>query len=113
MFEAHAYSIDTLKAIPAQKSGAPEDIVSSKLHRHYFQSYFQEIGAQTMVVEVAEKRHQALTINLLRFLWRATASCQSDLIVDLVFDATDTEQSPFLVYAVGYDCSFLICPSPL
>lgn len=54
----------------------------------------------------AEKRHQTLTNSLPRFLWRATASCQGDLIIDLIFDATDIEQSPFLVYAVEYDCSF-------
>lgn len=54
----------------------------------------------------AEKRSQALTINLPRFLWRATARCQGNLIIDLVFDATDIEQSPFLVYAIEHDCNF-------
>lgn len=51
MHEVHPYSIDTLRLILSQRSGAPEDIVSSKLHRHYFQGYFQEIGAKTIVVE--------------------------------------------------------------
>ena len=27
-------------------------------------------------------------------------------LIDLIFDATDIGQSPFLVYAVEYDCSF-------
>jgi hypothetical protein len=54
----------------------------------------------------SEKRYQALTANFPRFLWRATANCQGDTIIDLVFDATDIEQSPFLVYAIAYDCSF-------
>ena len=50
------------------------------------------------------KRREALLTNLPRFLWRATASCQNDPVIDLIFDATDIEQSPFLVYAIGYDC---------
>ena len=35
-----------------------------------------------------------------RFLWRATATCNGDTIMDLLFDATDIEQDQFLAHAI-------------
>ncbi|MGV8075581.1 MAG: hypothetical protein AB2L11_13625 [Syntrophobacteraceae bacterium] len=49
------------------------------------------------------KRYASLLKNLPRFLWRATGICENEPVIDLIFDATDIEQSPFLVYAIEYD----------
>ena len=47
-------------------------------------------------------RLQVLLENMPRFIWRATAFHRTDYILDLLFDATDLEQSSFLFHAVGY-----------
>jgi hypothetical protein len=44
--------------------------------------------------------------SLPRFIWRATAYCQDEYIIDLFFDATDLEQSSYLISAVGYHEEF-------
>ena len=51
-----------------------------------------------------DERYASLLKNLPRFLWRATGSCENEAVIDLLFDATDIEQSPFLVNAIEYDC---------
>ncbi len=45
------YSIDGLKRLLATESGARQELVDSKLHLRYFESYFDALGAQTIVVE--------------------------------------------------------------
>jgi hypothetical protein len=54
---------------------------------------------------IGNERYTALLKNLPRFLWRATGSCEKDAVIDLFFDATDIEQSPFLIHAIEYDCA--------
>jgi len=51
-------------------------------------------------------RLQVLMESMPRFIWRATAFCGDDYVLDLLFDATDLEQSSFLVNAVGYHEAF-------
>ena len=51
-------------------------------------------------------RLQVLMKSMPRFIWRATAFCKGDYIIDLLFDATDLEQSPFLFNAIGYHEDF-------
>ena len=48
-------------------------------------------------------KSEVLLRNLPRFIWRASANCQGRIILDLLFDATDIEQAPFLVYAINRD----------
>ncbi len=38
-----------------------------------------------------------------RFLWRASLFSESNLLLDLIFDATDLEQGAFFIQAVEYD----------
>lgn len=45
------YSIGSLKTLLAKESGAREELVDSKLHLKYFESYFDALGARTIVVE--------------------------------------------------------------
>ena len=50
-----------------------------------------------------ESKRKVLTQGLPRFLWRAKAYCGTDIILDLIFDATDIEQASFLQTAIVYD----------
>lgn len=58
----------------------------------------------------AEYKYEVLTQSMPRFLWRATASCQNGVVLDLLFDATDIEQGTFFVRAVEYSehCSIVL-----
>ncbi|HOO44676.1 MAG TPA: hypothetical protein PLM29_00500 [Deltaproteobacteria bacterium] len=47
-----------------------------------------------------EVRLDVLMRAMPRFLWRATATCMSNTIMDLLFDATDIEQDQFLAHAI-------------
>lgn len=49
-----------------------------------------------------ETRRQVLIQELPRFMWRAMAYSGEDLILDLLFDATDIEQGSLLTYAIGH-----------
>ncbi|HVS72226.1 MAG TPA: hypothetical protein VHQ47_13300 [Phycisphaerae bacterium] len=51
-------------------------------------------------------RHEVLAKNLPRFIWRATARCDTAPVVDLLFDATDIEQGRYFVHSVKYDAPF-------
>lgn len=51
-------------------------------------------------------RMQVLIKRMPKFIWRATAFHKGRYIIDLLFDATDLEQSSWLFYAVGYDEGF-------
>jgi len=48
-------------------------------------------------------RNSALTKGLPRFIWRATAICGDNAVLDLLFDATDLEQGEFVIHVVEYD----------
>lgn len=48
-------------------------------------------------------RKNALTENMPRFIWRATAHNQDSPVLDLLFDATDIEQGNFFLRAIEYD----------
>ncbi len=48
-------------------------------------------------------RKDALTENMPRFIWRATAHNQDSPVLDLLFDATDIEQGNFFLRAIEYD----------
>lgn len=52
-----------------------------------------------------------LTKNLPRFLWRATAFCDQDRQLDLIFDATGIEQSALLVgvIEIGAELPAMLC----
>lgn len=50
-FEVYAYSIGELERLVCEKSESTREIVSAKLHRHYFEGYFSSIAARTIVVE--------------------------------------------------------------
>lgn len=50
-----------------------------------------------------EVRREVLLKEMPRFLWRATAWCEKDEVVDLLFDPTDIEQGSFLNHAVFYN----------
>lgn len=51
-------------------------------------------------------RLEVLLKSMPRYIWRATAFCKGEYILDLLFDATDLEQSSFLFHAVGYHEDF-------
>lgn len=51
-------------------------------------------------------RQRVLMQSMPKFIWRATAFCGQDYIIDFLFDATDLEQSPFLFNAIGYHEGF-------
>ncbi len=48
-------------------------------------------------------RKDALTENMPRFIWRATAHNQDSPVLDLLFDATDIEQGNFFLRAIEHD----------
>jgi len=48
-------------------------------------------------------KKDALKKHLPRYLWRASASCGGNKVLDLLFDATDIEQAYLVIYAIGYD----------
>jgi hypothetical protein len=50
-FEVFEYHIDKLSEILAEKSGGSLKDINKKLHRHYFENYFDGIGARTIIVE--------------------------------------------------------------
>ena len=50
-YEVHPYSIDTLRKLLAEKARAEGSVISSKNHCFYFESYFKELAAKTIVVE--------------------------------------------------------------
>ena len=50
-FEVFEYHIDKLSEILAEKSEASLKDINKKLHRHYFENYFNGIGARTIIVE--------------------------------------------------------------
>ena len=47
-------------------------------------------------------REDALTENMPRFIWRATAHNQDSPVLDLLFDATDIEQGNFFLRAIEH-----------
>lgn len=47
-------------------------------------------------------RREALTQGMPRFIWKATAFSGKDTVIELLFDATDIEQSCILFHAVPY-----------
>ncbi len=49
--EVHPYTIQALEGLLAEKASSDPSVVSSKLHRTYFEEYFSFIGAKTIVVE--------------------------------------------------------------
>lgn len=51
-YEVHDYSIDTLRHLLRDHSGATDPVIERKLHVDYFEDYFSEIGAKTIVVEL-------------------------------------------------------------
>lgn len=51
-------------------------------------------------------REEILTTSFPRFLWRAKASCKNNLLLDLIFDATEIEQGLTLIRALGYEENF-------
>jgi len=53
----------------------------------------------------SDVRHDLLTRNLPRFLWRATGRVGITPLVDLLFDATDIEQGLFFLRPIEYDQS--------
>jgi len=48
-------------------------------------------------------RLEILSCSLPHFIWRATATHEGDNVLDLLFDATDIEQSQFFLRAIEYD----------
>lgn len=50
-FEVCEYSIAALEQLIASKSSSSPDIISGKLHKLYFDGYFSDIKARTIVVE--------------------------------------------------------------
>lgn len=51
IFEVHSYDVVTLERVIADKSGSSPEVISKKLHRDYFEGYFDFISAKTIVVE--------------------------------------------------------------
>ena len=51
MFNVHPYSIDILKELLVKHSKTSRQDLESKSHSSYFESYFQDIKAKTIVVE--------------------------------------------------------------
>lgn len=51
VFGVTPFSIENLKNILCEKTEIPPERLNSKLHIQYFEGYFPEIGAQTIVVE--------------------------------------------------------------
>lgn len=52
-----------------------------------------------------ELRRELRTATLPRFVWRASAICNNQLVLDLIFDATDIEQGQFFLRAIEYDAA--------
>lgn len=50
-FEVYPYSIDKLAELLSEKSLAPPRVVAEKLHRVYFEGYFGDLKARTILVE--------------------------------------------------------------
>jgi hypothetical protein len=50
-YEIYTYSIATLKKILSEKSGALPSVVEEKFHSIYFENYFHDLGACTILVE--------------------------------------------------------------
>lgn len=50
-YQVFPYSIETLKTLLAERSGAKDFVVEQKLHSYYFDSYFAAVKAKTIVVE--------------------------------------------------------------
>lgn len=51
----------------------------------------------------AEHCKNILIAEMPRFIWKATAYCGNDRILDLLFDATDIEQGLFFIRAIEYN----------
>ena len=49
--EVCEYNIETLRQLIADKSGSSENVISNKLHHHYFEGYCNDIDVRTVVVE--------------------------------------------------------------
>jgi hypothetical protein len=50
-----------------------------------------------------EEKEQVLSQPMPRFIWRAAGRFGEELVLDLLFDATDIEQGDFFVRAIEYD----------
>lgn len=61
----------------------------------------EEIIGNRMAQE--ETRKSILLKSMPRFLWRATAKKEEEMILDLIFDATDIEQGACLILAIEYN----------
>ncbi len=59
-FDVFPYSIDRLKKILSDKSGASSYLINRKYHIGYFESYFDKLEAQTIVVEYKYIDHDFL-----------------------------------------------------
>jgi hypothetical protein len=51
-------------------------------------------------------RKEVLTEGMPKYIWRATASVKGDILIDLLFDATDTWQGKFFIRAIEYNALF-------
>jgi hypothetical protein len=73
-----------------------------------FKSSFIESNRQTANYKSVNGtiRQDILLKSLPRFLWRATAYCANDAVLDLLFDATDFKDGTLFQYAVEYDRYF-------
>jgi len=50
-FQVKSYSIDMLRRILSEKAGTPQETVDRKTHSVYFESYFKELKARTILIE--------------------------------------------------------------
>lgn len=51
-------------------------------------------------------RHQVLTSGMPKYIWRSTLLYNDIKILDIFFDATDIEQSSFVINVIGYNVDF-------
>ncbi len=63
----------------------------------------KEIFHSNIILDNLKK--EFLQQSMPRYLWRASAYCAGQIVLDLLFDATDIEQAQFARFAIGYDQS--------
>ena len=50
-YEIYPYSIDRLMCLLARNPHANKEVICTKVHGEYFENYFRELGAKTILIE--------------------------------------------------------------
>ncbi len=107
IIETVLIDFDTLVELFRTQSFIP--VLKKRLEWDVYLSTLNDLKTEIFQFRNLTSRHQKeiLTDQLPKFIWRAVASIDNKLIIELIFDATDIEQGNFFLKAIKYNTEFI------